>query len=447
MPIYALVDGNSFYASCQIAFQPHLKNRPVVVLSNNDGCIVAANDIAKALDTPKNYGTGGYRAAKPTSMMFQPYFKVAALLKRHKAVIFSSNYELYQDMSQRMHAISAQFSDSQEIYSIDESFLDFSGLTPMQREQQAQQLKQRVMQWIGIPVAVGIGRTKTEAKLANHLAKKLPTQNGVMDLTEFDPSARALLYKKTPVDKVWGIGRQVSTRLQQIGINTVYDLQNADNKTLRKCFSVNLERTIRELNGQACFALQQTPQAKKSIVSSRSFGLLVDDFQQMRQAVSSYMAIAAEKLRHQQHLCRVVSVYISTPKHQAVAQYRNQHSIALVEPSDNTIVLNKMALTALKEIWRPEFKYQKAAVMLSGLLPDSGIQADLFGEPVMTSQTQAETSAKLMQTIDQINRKMGKKTLQLASCGQGKTAWQMKRNLISPRYTTRWPEIPVAKAN
>ncbi len=444
MPIYALVDGNSFYASCQIAFQPWLKSRPVVVLSNNDGCIVAANQIAKDLEkqltAPRDYGLGGYRAANSDSMMFQPYFKVAPLLKKHNTVVFSSNYELYADMSQRMHAITAEFANRQEIYSIDESFLDFTHIPKQQLSKHALTLKQRVWQWIGIPVAVGIGRSKTQAKLANHLAKKIPHFNGVLDLSSMHETTLNTLYKQVKVGSIWGIGKRLSKQLIANGMITAYDLKTANIKTLRKQFSVNLERIVLELNGEACLEFHQTPDDKQNIVSSRSFGVLVNDFNAMREAVSSYTATAAEKLRDQNSCCQLLTVWITTPPHQKrYPQYRNQYSIPLIYPTDSTILLTKIAHKALKQIWREGYHYQKASVMLSKIQHKSALQTDLFApDPQFSGNPKSD---QLMNTLDQLNRKMGKQTIQLASSGLQQKTWRMNRRLMSPRYTSRWEEL------
>ena len=449
MTTYALVDGNSFYASCQIAFQPGLVNRPVVVLSNNDGCIVAANQIAKNLDLQhikaNTMGSGGYHAATPDSMMFQPFFKVAPLLKRYNTAVFSSNYELYGDMSQRMHAISAQFAVRQEIYSIDESFLDFTGIDKTQLQSHAKQLKERIMQWIGIPVAVGIGHSKTQAKLANHLAKKMPEYQGVFDLSQLSESTRNALYKTVDVGKVWGVGKRLSAQLNTQGIESVYDLIAIDSKTLRKKFSVNIERIALELKGQACLGFDETPADKQNIVSSRSFGQNVTDFNLMREAVSSYTATAAEKLRKQSGTCQAVSVFITTPRYQThLAQYRNQYTLPLIYPSDSTILLTKMALRALQKIWIPGYEYHKAGVMLLNIKEKRSLQTDLFApNPKYSGNPKSDS---LMLTLDKINQQMGKNTLQLASSGLQKNRWKMNRNLMSPRFTTRWDELLTIKA-
>lgn len=449
MPTYALVDGNSFYASCQIAFQPGLVNRPVVVLSNNDGCIVAANQIAKNLDLqhvkPNSLGHGGYYAATSDSMMFQPFFKVAPILKRYNTAVFSSNYELYADMSQRMHAISAQFAVRQEVYSIDESFLDFTGIDNEQLTQHAIHLKERILQWIGIPVAVGIGSSKTQAKLANYLAKKRPDCQGVFDLSQLSINTRDALYKTVKVGAIWGVGKRLNKQFNAQGINTIYDLTSLDHKTLRKKFSINIERMVLELNGQACLAFDESPSNKQNIVSSRSFGRNVTDFNAMREAVSSYVATAAEKLRQQQCTCKAINVFITTPPYQTqLSQYRNQYTIPLVYPSDSTILLTKMALRALHKIWLSGYEYQKASVMLVNIQEKQSLQTDLFApNPQYSGNTKSDN---LMKTLDKINRQMGKNTLKLASSGLHKPAWKMNRNSMSARYTTRWNELLTVQA-
>jgi DNA polymerase V len=459
MKKYALVDGNSFYASCEIAFNPVLINRPVVVLSNNDGCIVAANSLAKKLDQYLNqpFERGGYHGARKDSMMFQPYFKVATLLKKHNTAVFSSNYELYGDMSQRMHNISAQFAPRQEIYSIDESFLDFSNLIKEDLSLYAQQLKQKIHQWIGIPVAVGIGASKTQAKLANHLAKKNPHLKDVLDLTCLSQETQDALYKTVKVGKVWGIGKQLSQKLESQNILTAYDLKYSDPKTIRQQYSVNVERTLLELNGQACLPFHENTLAKsadhhaeniiekKQIISSRSFGQLVEHFDEMRQAVASYTAVAAEKLRGQNGTCQMVTVYITTPPYREnILQYHNQINLPLVYPSDSTVLLSKMTLRALKQIWKPGFQYLKASVSLSKINPKGSLQTDLFAPNPQYSGNQK--SDALMSVMDQMNHRMGKGSLQLANSGLQQQSWKMNRNLMSPRCTTRWNELQVVKA-
>lgn len=448
MPTFALIDGNSFYASCQVAFDPSLKNRPVVVLSNNDGCVVAANSHAKALEAGVNqqYGRGGFQAARSDSMMFQPYFKVANRLKKHKTAVFSSNYELYADMSQRMHAIIGQFSPHHEIYSIDESFLDLSSQPIKNLTEYGLAIKQRVGQWIGIPVAVGIAPSKTLAKLANHIAKSQNHLNGVLDYGALSPERQMALLKTVKVGKVWGVGKQLSAQLEARQIFTAYDLQQACPKWVRKQFSVNVARTVQELNGQACFQLNEAHPNKQQIVSSRSFGQLLTNYDFMKQAVASYAAIAAAKLRQQNSVCKSISVSITTHKHKLnQAQYRNVYNIPLIYPTDNSVLLTKMAIRALRHIWRDGFAYQKASVTLTGLSDKGALQTDLFApDPKFSGNLQSD---KLMQVMDQLNLKMGRETLQLANSGlKQQENWKMNRASMSPRYTTHWSELLKVRA-
>lgn len=443
-PIFALVDGNSFYASCQIAFDPSLQNRPVVVLSNNDGCVVAANKIAKALNQELlakvgHLGSGGYHAARPTNMMFQPYFKVKWVLDKHNAAVFSSNYELYGDMSNRMHNILGEMAPRQEVYSIDESFLELTGIRD-NLTAYGQRIKQRVQQDIGIPVAVGIGHSKTLAKLANHLAKQSSAYDGVLDLTTLPNAALDALLHRIDIGNIWGIGKALEGRLKKDGIHTAKALKYADIKTIRKKYSIVVERTVRELNGESCLSLETVAADKKQIISSRSFGHALSDYDLVEQAVVNYTMRAAEKLRRQHSVCQYLSVFIRTNPFQDIAQYRQSYTISLIYPSDNSILLSKLSRRALRKIWQPQFAYHKAGVILSEVSPKGALQTDLFAENPMYSGNPKQDA--LMQVMDQLNRNYGRSRIFLGAQGiPEKNQWQMKRNLMSPRYTTRWEEL------
>lgn len=447
MAVFALVDANSFYASCEIAFNPKLEQRPVVVLSNNDGCIVAANKIAKDLAKryPINFGKGGYQTAQASSMMFQPYFKVQALLKSFNTAVFSSNYELYGDMSARMHRLLAEFAPRQEIYSIDESFLDLTGITRCDLTDYGRTIKQTIKQGLGLPVAVGIGHSKTLAKLANHLAKKFDEFEGVLDLTGLPEAALNHWLKQVDVADIWGVGRKLAPRLQGLGINSAYDLKTAHVKSLRKQFGVVMERMVMELNGQACLSLEEVMPNKQQIVSSRSFGQPVSDLAYLQQAVASYTVRAAEKLRKQHSTCQFLSVFIRTnPFKENAPYYANHATYGLVYPTDNTFLLVKMAKRALKKIYQPGLVYQKAMITLSDIQPKGPLQLDVFApNPQYSANPKSDA---LMQVLDGINQKMGRDTLQLGAQGlHYKQNWQMRRNLCSPRYTTRIHEILTVK--
>lgn len=440
---FALIDGNNFYASCQMAFDPSLWHRPVVVLSNNDGCIVSANHLAKALDSQLSgpLGSGGYYAARGDSMIFQPYFKVKDLLKRHNTAVFSSNYELYADMSMRMHTVIGQFSDAQEIYSIDESFLNLSGheahedLTEL-----GWSIKHTVFQWLCLPVAVGIAPTKTLAKLANHLAKKQAEYDGVLNLNDLSEHAKDQWFKQLDVGKIWGVGKRLSARLKADGLHTVYDLKNAAIAPMRKKYSVQMERTIRELNGEAC--LQDAPVNHSQIISSRSFGTPVEHYTHLEQAFIFHASNAARKLRKKHHFCQMLTVYAHTDKHQLnLPQYFPHRTVSLPYPTQNSVYLAKQARNALQAIWQDGYRFKKAGVILSELSPVSPVQQNFLSEDFESAL--GEKGRRLMQLTDELNQKMGKHTLYLSSEGlRDKSQWQMRRDNMSFRYTTRWNELP-----
>ena len=412
----ALIDVNNFYVSCERVFNPKLKNKPVVVLSNNDGCAISRSNEAKALGV----------------VMGVPWFKMRDLVKQHGIIGLSSNYALYADMSNRVMTILNDFSPNQEIYSIDECFLDISGFD---RDLIAygQEMRGRILQWTGLPVCVGIGATKTLAKLANHCAKKQAQFNGVCNFNVLDEHALDDMLSKLDVGEVWGIGRRLAPKLKALGINTVLDLKRADPERLRQQFSVVVEKTIRELNGTVCIELEEISPPKKQILSSRSFGHTVRDFNSLAESITLYMSRAAEKLRKQNSYAGSVHVYIRTsPFKPDEPTYSNGMTIPMPSPSDDSRQLVKIALWALKRIYRPGFNYAKAGVMLSEIVPKEGIQNDLFSQPSINLKSEA-----LMSTMDAINRKMGRESIKLASEGF-KRPWKMKQGNKSPNYTTDW---------
>lgn len=419
----ALIDVNNFYVSCERVFNPKLNNKPVVVLSNNDGCAVARSNEVKAL------GVG----------MGAPWFKFKDLAKQHGIVAMSSNYALYADMSNRVMSILRQFSPDQEIYSIDESFLDLTGFQSRDLIQYGQKMRQRILKWTGLPVCVGIGSTKTLSKLANHCAKKRPHFNGVCNLNNMSDKERDDLLSQIEVGEIWGIGRQLAPKLQALGFKTVLDLKRANPERLRQQFSVVMEKTIRELNGTVCIELEEVSPPKKQIISSRSFGHPVSDYNSLAESITLYVSRASEKLRKQHSFAGSMYVYIRTsPFKPDEPFYSNGMTISLPTPSDDTRQLVNVALWGLKQIYKPNFNYQKAGIMLSELVPAEGIQTDLF------SQTQTSLkSDELMITMDKINRKMGKESIKLASEGF-KRPWKMQQENKSPSYTTNWDEIVAA---
>lgn len=428
--VFALVDCNNFYASCEKLFDPQLKNRPVVVLSNNDGCVVARSAEVKALGIP----------------MGVPWFQIQAEARRYGIVAFSSNYALYADMSNRVVDVLSDFSPNLEVYSIDESFLDLSGMRLRAESLAAYgvEIRQRVADWLGLAVCVGIAPSKTLAKLANHCAKKgLVGTDGVCDFTTLNPGALSQLFARIDVSEVWGVGRQIRARLAAMGIQTVRELREADAQTIRARFSVVLERTVCELRGESCLELQEVVPDKQQIMSSRSFGTLVYERADLEEAVASYIAKAAEKLRAQDSLAGGLQVYIRTNVFKPeVPQYHKGVTVPLPEATADTRVLTQWAIRILKRIYRPGFGYHKAGVMLLDLVPAANRQLALFDSQGAAGDAR---SCTLMAVLDNINQRYGRQTLRLAAEGVERS-WQMRRGNLSPGYTTSWDGLPVARA-
>lgn len=419
--VYALCDANSFYASCEKVFRPDLKNTPVVVLSNNDGCVVAQSKEAKAmLDL----------------WMCRPWFEIEEEAKKLGVVAFSSNYELYANMSNRFMTTLRQFAPRQEVYSIDESFLDLTGIN---RDLVAygKQIKDTVFQWTGLPICVGIANTKTLAKLANHCAKKQSYFNGVCDFTSMSQSEVDSMMQLLPVSKVWGIGNKLEAKLNKLGVNDVLRLKRADPKRIRDEFGVLLERTVRELNGESWLELDETLPEAKQVMSSRSFGARVNSLAELEEAISYHASNASARLRKHGLYANAVYVFIQNSPFDKAEFYGASYTIGMPSPTDNTMQINKTALWILKKLYKEGIYYQKAGVMLMELVPSGGQQTDLFG----FSQDDSK-SAKLMDTLDSINKKYSKGTIKLASEGVHK-AWIMKRGMKSPNYTGDWNELPI----
>lgn len=421
--MFALCDVNSFYASCETVFRPDLKGRPVVVLSNNDGCVIARS-----------------AEAKPFVKMGEPYFKQKDLFRHHGVVCFSSNYELYADMSNRVMTTLEEMSPRCERYSIDELFCDLTGirncrdLTEFGRE-----IRATVLQRTHLTVGVGIAQTKTLAKLANHAAKRWQRQTGgVVDLS--DVARQRKLMAVLPVEDVWGVGRRLTKKLESMGIKTVLQLADTDIGFIRKHFSVVLERTVRELRGQPCLELEEFPSVKQEIICSRSFGSRITEYEEMREAICSYAARAAEKLRNEHQHCRFISVFVKTsPFTINEPYYGNSASVTLLTPTQDSRDIIGAATHCLDVIWKNGHRYQKAGVMLGDFYSQGVAQLNLFDE-----NPPRKNSQKLMNVLDYLNAKNGHGTLYFA--GQGiQQQWQMKREMLSPRYTTRYADLPIVK--
>ncbi|HDC4505346.1 TPA: Y-family DNA polymerase [Enterobacter kobei] len=421
--MFALVDVNSFYASCETVFRPDLWGKPVVVLSNNDGCVIARSAEAKKLGIK----------------MGDPYFKCKDYFRQHGVVCFSSNYELYADMSNRVMTTLEEMSPRVEIYSIDEAFCDLTGVRNCRvLEEFGHELKDAVRRNTGLAVGVGIAQTKTLAKLANHAAKTWKATGGVVDLSNVDRQRK--LMALLPVDEVWGVGRRISKKLEAMGIKTVLDLADTHIVVIRKHFNVVLERTVRELRGEPCLELEEFAPAKQEIVCSRSFGERVTEYEQMRQAICSYAARGAEKLRGEHQYCRYISAFVKTSPFALNEQYYgNSASVKLLTPTQDSRDIINAATRCLDVIWKDGHRYQKAGIMLGDFFSQGVAQLNLFDE-----NAPREDSAQLMQVLDQLNAKGGKGTLYFA--GQGvQQQWQMKREMLSPRYTTRYSDLLVVR--
>ena len=421
--MFALCDVNSFYASCETVFRPDLKGRPVVVLSNNDGCVIARS-----------------AEAKPFVKMGEPYFKQKDMFRRHGIIAFSSNYELYADMSNRVMTTLEELSPRCEIYSIDEAFCDLTGvrncrdLTDFGRE-----IRETVLRRTHLTVGVGIAQTKTLAKLANHAAKTWQRQTGgVVDLSNLERQRK--LMSLLPVDEVWGVGRRISKKLETMGIKTVLQLADTDIRFIRKHFNVVLERTVRELRGEPCLGLEEFAPVKQEIVCSRSFGGRITEYHEMRQAICSYASRAAEKLRGEHQYCRFISAFVQTsPFALNEPYYGNSASAKLLTPTQDSRDIIAAATKCLEAIWKDGHRYQKAGVMLGDFYSQGVAQLNLFDD-----NAPRQNSEKLMEVLDHLNAKDGRGTLYFA--GQGiQTAWQMKREMLSPRYTTRYNDLLVVK--
>ena len=427
MPVFALVDCNNFYASCEKLFDPTLKDRPVVVLSNNDGCVVARSAEVKALGIP----------------MGVPWFKIQQEARRHGIVAFSSNYALYADMSNRVVEILSAFSPSIEVYSIDESFLELSGFECYGYHAYGQTMRQQIADWLGLAVCVGIAPTKTLAKLANHCAKKqLVGEAGVCDFTTMAPEDLGRLFANIEVSEVWGVGRKITEQLAAMSIHTVKQLRDADAETIRRRFSVVLERTVRELRGVSCLDLEAVVPEKQQIMSSRSFGTLVYALDDLEEAVASYVSRAAEKLRSQDSLAGAIQVYIRTNVFKPeVPQYQRVMTVPLPEASADTRALVGWAIRALRRIYRPGYGYHKAGITLMEIVPRVNQQFSLF-VPAGVANSRND---RLMDTLDAINGRYGRGALRLAAEGVAKT-WQMRRGNLSPKYTTDWDGVATVAA-
>ena len=415
--MFALIDGNSFYCSCERVFRPELKNVPVVVLSNNDGCVVARSTEAKALGIK----------------MGEPYFRVKHLVSQGRLKAYSSNYELYADLSRRMMETIAGCVPAVEVYSIDECFADMSGIDDLAVH--GHQIRSRVLQWVGIPTCVGIAPTKTLAKFCNHLAKKYPSHfEGVVVWSNWSESIRMRALRSEAVNEIWGIGNRIASKLAAQGILTALDFVLADTATLRRRYGVTVERTQREMQGIVCDGLHPKPAPKQNLVRSRSFGTRIDTLEALKAAVTHHISSGAEALRKDKLTASSVSVFLHTDFFkESDPQYHNSQSMSLIVPTSDTVLLNHAAQKILETISRSGYHYKKCGIELQGLMPAGQIQADLW---------QSATNNPVMEAWDKINRQYGKGRLKLASELLADD-WKMNRDRLSQCYTTRFSDLPV----
>ena len=412
--IFALVDCNNFYASCERVFQPSLQDRPVVVLSNNDGCIVARSNEAKALGIA----------------MGTPYFKAKDIIKENNVAVFSSNYTLYADMSNRVMQTLSQFTPEMEIYSIDEAFLGLDGIQE-NLDSYARNIRQTVLQWTGLPVSIGIAKTKTLAKVANHLAKKSEKAGGVLDLTQEKYINKAL--ERTDVEDVWGVGKRIAKKLKKVGIINALQLAQTNLDWIQKTFSVMTVRTVLELRGQKCFELEEVPEPNKNITVSRSFGKEIETVEQLEQALTQYVTRAGEKLRLQQQYAQVLTVFALNNRFGKDTFYYNSASCIFETATESSLDLVGAVGQLVKRVYKEGVKFKKAGVVLSKLVPKDELQLNLF-----TDRETIDRDKRLMQVLDRIN--MRGKQISFASEGVVKP-WQTKFEHKSPCYTTRWDEL------
>lgn len=423
---YALSDGNSFYCSCERVFDARLASLPVIVLSNNDGCAIARTNEAKAL------GIG----------MGEPWFKIRDMCRQQGVRVYSSNYALYGDMSARVNAVYQGFSPRIEIYSIDESFLDISDVRLTERETLCRDMRETVRAWTGIPTCVGIGSTKTLAKLANHIAKKNPDLGGVCDLT--NPVQYDHWIIRVPVAEIWGVGPANARRLEALGCDSAADVRDLDPRVARKAMTVVGERLVHELRGTACLDLETVAATRKGCAVTRSFSERVEDRATMEQAVATHASRLGEKLRREGLATNHVTVFFHTSEHDRGRPQRSVSTVVtLPEATNDTLALVKAATHGVRKTWRDGYRYSKAGVVTTDLAPLVSSQRAMPG----LGQLDREMGAALMEALDACNRRFGRGAVVPGAAGFApKREWSTKFEMRSPRYTTRLDEVPVVLA-
>ncbi|KQC08310.1 MAG: hypothetical protein APR54_00495 [Candidatus Cloacimonas sp. SDB] len=421
--IFALVDCNSFYASCEKVFNPDLIHKPVGILSNNDGIIVALSPELKKLGVRR--GTPGFKIDR-------------SFIRKHDIQIFSSNYTLYGDMSGRVMQTLSQFTPDIEIYSIDEAFLSLTGFGYMDLTEYGRKIRETVWQWTGLPVSVGIGPTKTLAKVANRFAKKHSYAQGVFDISQH-PDRRKIL-EWVEVEDIWGVGRQYARMLRRNGIKNAYQLSQTPDKWVQKKMTIVGLRTAKELRGISCIDLEEDIDPKKEIVSSKSFGAPVTDLQGLMEATATYCLRAVEKLREENQVASQLTVFLTTNRFKNEPQYANYGTARFPVPSAYTPDFIRASQNILKKIFRAGYKYKKSGVMISDIIHESRAPLDIFQSCYLDDKRKI-----IMDCMDAVNRKMGNGKLTYAAAGI-RCPWKMKREILTPCYTTSWKHIPTVQA-
>ncbi|MCG9483012.1 Y-family DNA polymerase [Acinetobacter pittii] len=425
--VFFLIDVNNMYVSCERVFDPSLNNKPVIVLSNNDGCAVARSNESKSLNIK----------------MGVPLFQIKDIVQQHNVIVLSSNYAMYAEMSRRFHKILASYVTDEEVepYSIDECFVDFTAYEKnFDLEKVGHDMRAKIWKWIGLPVCVGIGRSKTEAKISNHIAKKNPGFNSVCDLVNMDPCNKEYYFSLIDVSEVWGVGRKHSKKLQSMGINTVLDLACAEPREMQRKFSIVMARTIYELQGISCIEIEHTPPSKKQIVASRSFGGRVTELTDLKEAISMYAQDACKRLRDEGLLCGCMIAFVqSNPFDPNVPFYNKSITGSFSEPTDCAIDFVRAATRMVDEIYKEGIKYKKCGVVLTGLEPKSGHTYDL-----LTDFELIDKKEQLMKALDNVNTKFGKKKLGVGPCFIPNRNWSMSRDKLS-RNPFMWDQLTIVK--
>lgn len=417
--MFALIDCNNFYASCERLFRPDLCNKPIIVLSSNDGCVIARSNEAKALGV----------------LMGEPYFKVKALCQQHKVQVFSSNFALYADLSQRVMSTIEEEWSLMEIYSIDEAFLDLSSMPEHLHDSFCTTLQKKILKNTGIPTSIGIGQTKTLAKLANHLCKK------VLKTPTFNLINQAEWLKQISIADVWGIGRKWNKKLMERGIYTAFDLAMADKQLLKKQLNVVIMRIALELQGIVCCDLGKE-EARQSILSSKSFGSLQSEYTAVAEALSNHCARAVEKLREQHSLVQRMSVFVHTNRFRDdLAQHFQSIEVHFAHPTDDLRIITRLAKQGLAQIFRQGYHYKKTGICFEELLPKESRQLDLFHQ---SSEEELQKAEEFMLLFEKVNKKFGKNALYLAAAGSSRP-WDARLQMRSPCYTTHWSELAAVR--